>query len=91
MEVGMGYGHGSHWGMMSWGDGGFWPFGMFIWVVIIIAVIAFISWAVSARSSRRRYEGGVSSAALDLLEQSYARGEIGRDEYLQKKSDILGR
>jgi putative membrane protein len=28
------------------------------------------------------------SAALDLLEQRYARGEIGREEYLEKKQDL---
>jgi uncharacterized membrane protein len=35
--------------------------------------------------------GRALSSALDVLEQRYARGEIGRDEYLQKKNDILGR
>ena len=87
----MGYGYGSHWGMMGWGDGGIRPFGMIIWLVIIIAVIAFVSWAVSARSSRMRHERRSGSVALELLEQRYARGEIGRDEYLQKKNDMLGR
>ena len=85
----MGYGYGSHGGMMGWG--GFWPFGMIIWLILILAIIALISWAVSARSSRRRYEGADSSSALDLLERRYARGEIGRDEYLQMKSDLLRR
>ena len=27
---------------------------------------------------------------LELLGRRYARGEIDRDEYLQKRSDILG-
>ena len=89
--MGYGYGYGSHWGMMGWGNGGFWPFGMIIWLIIIVAVIALVSWSVSARSSRGRDQGVVSSSALDVLEQRYARGEIGRDEYLQKKNDILGR
>ena len=30
------------------------------------------------------------SAALDLLEQRYAKGEIEREEYLQKKADLGG-
>jgi len=34
---------------------------------------------------------GARSPALDILEERYARGEIQRDEYLQKKKDILGR
>ena len=87
----MGYGYGSHWGMMGWGNCGFWPFGMIIWLIIIVAVIALVSWSVSARSSRGRGQGVLSSSALDVLEQRYARGEIGRDEYLQKKNDILDR
>ena len=30
------------------------------------------------------------SSALDVLEERYARGEINRDEYLEKKRDITG-
>lgn len=39
-------------------------------------------WWGHARSSR--------SDALDLLESRYARGEIQREEYLQKKQDLGG-
>lgn len=87
----MGYGYGSHWGMMGWGNGGFWPFGMIIWLIIVVAVIAVIGWGVSALSSRGRYAGASVGSALDLLEQRYARGEIERNEYLQKRNDILSR
>jgi putative membrane protein len=31
-----------------------------------------------------------SSSALDILEARYAKGEIQRDEYLQKKQDLGG-
>jgi putative membrane protein len=30
------------------------------------------------------------SRGLELLDERYARGEINRDEYLQKRGDILG-
>lgn len=36
----MGYGYGSHWGMMGWDNGGFWPIGMIIWLIIIVAITA---------------------------------------------------
>lgn len=85
----MGYGYGLHWGMMSWGNGGFWPFGMIIWLVIIVGILALVVWGVGAFSSRIR-EGERPASAVDTLERRYARGEIGRDEYLQKKADIFG-
>jgi uncharacterized membrane protein len=30
------------------------------------------------------------SPGLETLEQRYARGDITRDEYLEKKADLLG-
>ena len=30
------------------------------------------------------------AAGLDALDQRYARGEIDRDEYLQKRGDVVG-
>ncbi len=84
-------GYGNHWGMIDWGMGGYWPFGMIIWIIIIIGILALIGWAVRALSSSSRLEGRHTPSALDVLQERYARGEIGRDEYLQKKSDILHR
>jgi len=39
-------------------------------------------WPASGTGSR--------AEALSILEQRYARGEIQRDEYLQKKQDLGG-
>jgi putative membrane protein len=79
------------WEMMDgWGRWGGWimPFhglGLLFWIVVIAAVV----WLV--RSFRRPNERGErSNASLDVLEQRYAGGEINRDEYLQKKRDMVG-
>lgn len=87
------YGYGPEWGMMSgWGGGGYGLFGMIIWLVILIAIVAGVVWLVRSMS----YTGGAQlhlprrSSGLDVLEERYARGEINRDEYLQKKRDISG-
>ena len=77
---------------------GFGPFGGFfhVWWGLANAVfwIAVVFLVIAALGRGGRHPGGPfwrSSAALDILEQRYARGEIGRDEYLQKKSDLLNR
>lgn len=89
----MGYGYGPGWGMMgNWGYGyGYGPIHMIIWVVIIVAVVAFCAWMMrSVCMPGMRRHGTPRSAGLDVLEQRYARGEINRDEYLQKKQDLVG-
>ena len=58
------------------------------WIAVVFLLIAALS-----RGGPRHPVGPFwrGSPALDILEQRYARGEIGRDEYLQKKSDLLNR
>jgi len=89
---------GPQWGMMGggygYGYGGF-PFGMILWIVIIIAVIAGMMWlmrscAVCGMGHRHHDMPPRRSSGLDVLEERYARGDINRDEYLQKKKDIEG-
>ena len=89
----MGYGYGSPWGMMG-GWGGHAAFGMIMWVVILIAIVAVVVWlvrSVASPSAHHLPPWERRSAGLDILEERYARGEIKRDEYLEKKRDILGR
>ena len=64
-------------------------FGFIFWLVILSVIIAGVVWFVrsqtlagSQRSLERRSPG------LEALEERYARGEINREEYLQKKRDI---
>jgi putative membrane protein len=66
-----------------------------IGLVIIILLIAAAVWFVHDTNSGRtdggwpRIERGSSrSHALQLLEERYARGEISREEYLQKRRDL---
>jgi len=63
--------------------GWFMPFGGF-WFLILLVVLFIVLFS---RSPHRRPP---RPSALDTLEERYAKGEIGRDEYLQKKRDILG-
>jgi putative membrane protein len=77
---------------MGWG-GGYWPLGMFIWPVILVALVVLVVWAVRSIGAPHAHMPPPAprrSPGLDVLEERYARGEIGRDEYLQKKADLGG-
>jgi putative membrane protein len=92
-----GYGPGSGYGMMGgWGYGGYGGYGfglihIVFWAVVLIAIITGIVWLVRSTASAGTHGAAAArrSAGLDVLEERYARGDINRDEYLQKKRDIL--
>ena len=60
-------------------------FGFIFWLLILVGVIGalwFFGSLPKAIGSAHR------STASELLEERYARGEINREEYLQKKRDL---
>lgn len=84
------YGYGNGWGMMGDGNGGIGGFSMVFWLFAVVLCVGAMVWFM--RSSSPLGLGRQASArglgALDLLEQRYARGEVEREEYLQKKGDL---
>lgn len=72
----------------SWMYGGF---GMWLWPVLIIALILFFGRGYSARNFRSSDAGTDKSAetALDVLKKRYAKVEITKDEFDRMKEDIL--
>jgi putative membrane protein len=84
------WGYGHDWGMMGgWGGG---AFGMIIWPLVIIALVVGVIWFVRSPSytGAARLQTARRSSGLDILEERYARGEINREEFLQKKHEISG-
>jgi uncharacterized membrane protein len=61
-------------------------------VLVTAIVIAATAWYVQHRWRRRARELARvrDTTGLEVLSRRYARGEIDRDEYLQKRGDILG-
>lgn len=73
-------------GMMGW-DGWMAPFGMIVWILILALLVAGVVWLFRAMTGRS--DGLMRrSSALDVLEERYTRGEIKRDEYLEKRRDL---
>lgn len=71
------------WMMNGWGMG----FGFILWLLILALIIAGIVWLIRSQQVRG---GQRHLTSLDVLEERYAKGEIQRDEYLQKKRDLGG-
>lgn len=82
-----GYGPGS--GLMGWGYGSFGLLHMMFWIIILGAIIAAVAWFARSTTPPDMHQPDPrQSASLDVLKERYARGEMNRDEYLQKKQDI---
>jgi len=77
-------------GMMGqWGMGWFGMIFMLIfWVLVIASLILLIRWLIQ----KTRREAGPAhggSRAIDILKEHYARGEIDKEEFEEKKRDLL--
>jgi putative membrane protein len=73
------------------GWGWFWPFHFVIPLLFWALIVAAVVWVVRYTTNGGEYPRVARRPpGLDVLEERYARGEINRDEYLQKKKDIVG-
>ncbi len=53
------------------------------WVALIVGVVLVVKWLMG--------QGGASreDSALDILKKRYARGEINKQEFEERKRDLL--
>ena len=85
---------GGGWGMMGpgmmggFGWGWFMPIFMILFVVLIIwAVVALVRGPARPGDTDPSYSRRVDSA-MEVLKRRYARGEIRKEEYEEKKRDL---
>ena len=75
------------------GNAGGWPDGL-SWVMfallLLLFLIAVASFALALYDRSHRSLASTASGALGELELRYARGELERDEYLQRRADLGG-
>jgi putative membrane protein len=66
--------------------GGFgFAFGMLFWLVIIVSIIAIAVWLWSNPGGTDKVVG---KDALEILEERYARGEIDKSAFLERKRKL---
>ena len=71
-----------------WGIWGVWGIGMMLmmlvfWGVIVVGFVLGLRWVVTQGRQPRP-----TDAALDILRQRYARGDISKEEFEAKKKDL---
>jgi putative membrane protein len=76
-------------GMMNWGYGMGWGWSiimMAFWIAVIVGIIFLIRWVVLSADRRRETRG--EDSALEILRNRYAKGEINKEEFEEKKRDL---
>ncbi|MBL7061943.1 MAG: SHOCT domain-containing protein [Dehalococcoidia bacterium] len=73
-------------GMMG-GFGWMWLMPIF-WIVFIGLIVWAIVALVRSSSGSRGQDSSKMDSALEVLKKRYARGEIGKEEYEEKKKDL---
>ncbi len=77
--------------MGNWGEFGWWGMGLgfifmiLFWLLIVLGIAALIRWLQAQPGSNQGTRG---KTPFEIVQERYARGEIDRDEYEQKKRDL---
>lgn len=64
---------------------------LLFWVLVILGIVILVKWVVSPGAGASAGSGSARSpgkSALDIVKERYARGEIDREEFEQKKRDL---
>jgi len=79
------FGNNSTNNMMNFGFGSFgWIFMILWWALIIAGIAALIKWF----TGQSRNTHGHGKSALDILKERYAKGEIDKKEFEDRKKDL---
>ncbi len=80
MQFGMMDGYG--WGGMMGGYGyGGWILGFIFWILVLIGLVLLIKYLWEGR--------GRKDSAIEILKRRYASGEISKEEFEEKKKDLV--
>ena len=74
-------GSGWHWGMGM-------IHGLLWWVLVVLGIVVLVRLLGRGAASAPAPAGAAPETALEVLKKRYARGEIGKEEFAEKKRDL---
>ncbi|WP_354675034.1 SHOCT domain-containing protein [Cupriavidus alkaliphilus] len=83
--------------MWNWGEFGGWGMGfgflfmILFWTLVVLAIVALVRWLMRESQATRgqgKQESPRDKTPLEIVQERYARGEIDREEYEQKRRDL---
>jgi putative membrane protein len=85
--------------MGNWGGHGLWGMGfgllfmILFWGLIILGIVALVRWLMRESQAGRQQDWRApprDKTPLEIVQERYARGEIDRAEFEQKRQDLQG-
>lgn len=74
--------------MWSWEyHTGLFPIMLLFWIAVIVAILFLIRWLIVSTRHKNR-EAKSRDSALEILRIRYAKGEINKEEFEEKKKDL---
>ncbi len=74
----------------TWGFG--WIFGFIFWILVIVFIVSVIKWVKRGKFENCkkdfRHNWSWHKSAVDILKERYAKGEIDKKEFEEKKRDL---
>jgi len=63
---------------------GMWIFGAIFWILLLAGLVLLIKYLWEGSGAK-----GAHESALDILKKRYAKGEINKEEFEEKKKDLI--
>jgi len=71
---------------MGWDMGIWMVFTLIFWILLIAGIVFLITWLVQRAVGT---ESRMEETALEILKKRYAKGEIAKAEFEEKKRDLV--
>jgi len=74
--------------MMDGLGGHYWGMGWW-WIIVLFIIVAIVWMAIKTMNKNSNINTSSGKSPLDILKERYARGEIGKEEFEERKKDLL--